>query len=96
MRIDGTDSGPSARGIAPVKGRNLRFLNASGIGQHVGTKIDSTARSQNTALETLPGQLGQQSAVVNMRMRQKRHVNIGGVERERPIVQLLESLLPLE
>ena len=46
--------------------------------------------------ETLARQLRQQPAVIDMRMGQKHGVDIGRAERERPIVQRLQCLRPLE
>src|SRR5450631_3589597 len=90
LRVDGTDLGPSTRGVASVEGYDLGFLNASGVGQHIGTQIDGAARGENSALEALPDQLWQKPAVIDVGMRQKHCVDIGRPKRKSAVVQFLE------
>jgi hypothetical protein len=59
LGIDRADLGPAARRIAPVQRNDLRFLNAAGIRQHVGTEVDRSARRQNPAPKTFAHQLRQ-------------------------------------
>ena len=53
LRVDRRDLGASARRIAPVEHGNFGFLDAAGVGQHVGAQIDGAARRHDAAAEAL-------------------------------------------
>ena len=96
LGIDRSDLRSPARRVAAVEGGDLGFLDSPGIRQHVGTQVDRSARRQDPAAKPLTHQLRQQSAMVDMRMRQQHGIDVGGPEREGSVVQFLQGLLTLE
>src|ERR1035437_3941948 len=96
LGIDWTNLGPAARCIAPVEGNDLRFLNASGMRQHIGTEVDRSAGRQDPSAEAFARQLRQQPAVVDVSMRQQHNIDVGGPERKGAIIEFLQGLLALE
>src|SRR5450759_4001828 len=96
LGIDWIDFGSPARRIAAVEGNDLRFLNASGIGQHVGTQVDRSARRQYPATEAFAHQLRQQPAMVDVGVRQQHDVDVRRPKRKGVVVQFLQGLLALE
>ena len=96
LRIDRGDLAASARGIAPVQRLDFRFLNAAGVGQHVGAQIDSAARRQDAAGKSAAHELWQQAAMIDMGMGQQHGVDIGGTKRKGAVVQFLQRLLSLK
>ena len=96
LGIDRADLAASARGIAPVQRHDFRFLDAAGVGQHVGTEIDGAPRRQDAAGKSAAHQLGQQAAMIDMGMGQQHGVDIGGAKRKGAVVQFFQGLLSLK
>ena len=96
LGVDRADLGAPARRIAPIERGDLGFLDASGVGQHVGAQIDRAARRKDPAGESLAHELRQQAAVIDMRMGQQHGIDVGGAERKCAIVQRLQRLRSLK
>ena len=66
LRINRSDLGAPARGVAPVERGDLGLLDAAGVRQHVGAEIDGAAGRKDAAGKSVAYQFGQQAAVVDM------------------------------
>ena len=66
LRIDRRDFGAAARRIAAVELRDFGFLDAAGVGQHVGAQVDGALRGQDRPVKTIADQFRQQAAMVDM------------------------------
>ena len=76
LRVDRRHERTPARRIAPVERGDFRFLDAAGVGQHVGAQVDGAARRQDRAAKAAAHQLRYQAAVVDMRVRQSSTASI--------------------
>src|SRR4249919_3309597 len=91
LGVDWPDLRSTARGIASVERGNLRFLNASGIGQEVGAQVDRAARGPDRSAESSQHQLRQQAAVVDMSVGQEYSIDVGWTEGKGAIIQCLQG-----
>lgn len=86
---DWRDRGAPAPAVALVQDLDLAFLDVPCIRQQAGAKIDSRERRRDAAMEALPQQARQQSAMVDMAWGQQQEIDAGGIEVERPLIQRL-------
>ena len=49
LGVDRRDRGAASRGVASIESLDLAFLDAAGVGQHVGAQVDGAARRENPA-----------------------------------------------
>ena len=71
-------------------------IDAAGIGQHVGAKVYGAAGRHDRTAKSVADELWQQTAVVDMRVRQQYGVDVFGVKWKRAIVQGLQRFVALE
>ena len=95
-RIDRLYRGAPAMAVAAVELRDLHFLHMSGIRQHDSTQIRRRRRGVDHAAKTSRLQLGQQTGMVDVGMRQQHRVNFTRVEGEFLPIQGFQRLRPLE
>ncbi len=96
LRVDRLDLFPTTCRVAPVELCDFGLLDVAGVRKHVGAEVDRAPRRQDVAFKSLAHEFGQQSAVVDMGMREQHRVDIGGAEWKGAVVELLERLLSLE
>ena len=82
--------------VATIELRDFHFLHMAGIRQHDSTQIRRRRRGVDHAAKTSRLELGQQTGMVNMRMRQQHRVNFTRVKGKLLPIEGFQRLRPLE
>ena len=82
--------------VAAIELRDLHFLHMAGIRQHDSAHIRRSGRRVDHAAKTSRLQLGQQTGMVDVGMRQQHRVNFTRVKGEFLPVQGFQGFRPLE